>query len=394
MNIRRFTRFVFVLAIVALIAGLSACDELISILSDGGDATMPPQLEGLSGEIPVGLVLSQTGEHAASFGLPMQRGFELALEEINNAQRSDARIRFIIEDDRGTIEGAVEAFNKLIDQHRPAVILGPTISSQTRAAFPIAQQHQVVAFASISAASGLSAIGDFNFRVNLPTDVLNPRGVSATQKGLGYQRVATIYDENDLYSTDSDKELRKALTANGIEILTIETFQGGSKDFSAQFTRIKAANPDAIFVSALNADMAEILIQGRQLIPALVPFIVPDVTMREVQIAGEAAEGVVTFTSWAINKLTPGNQAFVQNYNLKYGMAPSTWAAQSYAAVYILSEALANAGSTDSTAIRDAMANITDFDTVLGQFSFNAVGDAVYDPAILIVKDGELQIFE
>ena len=42
----------------------------------------------------------------------------------------------------------------------------------------------------------------------------------------------------------------------------------------------------------------------------------------------------------------------------------------------------------------DALANITDFDTILGKFSFNAVGDAVYDPVVLIVKNGEFQVFE
>ena len=42
----------------------------------------------------------------------------------------------------------------------------------------------------------------------------------------------------------------------------------------------------------------------------------------------------------------------------------------------------------------DALANITDFDTILGKFSFNNVGDAVYDPIVLIVKNGEFQVFE
>ena len=51
-------------------------------------------------------------------------------------------------------------------------------------------------------------------------------------------------------------------------------------------------------------------------------------------------------------------------------MEPSVWAAQPYAAVYILAEAISDAQSTDSTAIRDALANITDFDTILGKFSF------------------------
>ena len=400
MNMSRITQFTFVLAIAALIVGFTACEELASILSTDGDGgtvsyeTVIPQLEGLSGEISIGLVLSQTGPFTSSYGLPMERGFKMALAEINNAQVGDAKIKFIIEDDRGTIEGAVEAFDKLIHQDGVPVILGPTLSRQAREVFPTAQQNQVVAFASISAASGLSAIGDFNFRVNLPTDKLNPSGVGATQEKLGYQRVAMIYDESDLYSTDSDGELKKALTANGVEILTSETFQTGDTDFSAQLDRIMKLNPDALFVSALNTEMSRIIIQGRQIMPPSVFFIVPDVTMTEVQIAGAAAEGVVTFTGWASQAPTPGNAAFVQNYQAIYGSEPIIWAAQSYAAVYILAEAIANAQSTDSTAIRDAMANTRDYDTILGSFSFDAVGDSDFEPVLLIVKNGQFEIFE
>ena len=65
-------------------------------------------------------------------------------------------------------------------------------------------------------------------------------------------------------------------------------------------------------------------------------------------------------------------------------MEPSNYAARSYAAFQILAKAIADAQSTDSIAIRDALANITDFDTIFGNFSFNADGDAVYDPKILI----------
>ncbi len=58
--------------------------------------------------------------------------------------------------------------------------------------------------------------------------------------------------------------------------------------------------------------------------------------------------------------------------------------------VFIL--AIADAQSTDPIAIRDAMANIIDLDTVLGKFSFDTVGDAIYNPIVLIVKNGQLQV--
>ena len=75
-------------------------------------------------------------------------------------------------------------------------------------------------------------------------------------------------------------------------------------------------------------------------------------------------------------------------------MEPNAWAAQSYATLRILAAAIAEAQSTDSAAIRDALAKTMDMDTILGQFSFDAVGDAVYDPQILIVKNGEFAVFE
>ena len=389
MNTVRFTRFVFVLATFALIVGLSACDQIQGLLLPA-----PPQMEGLSGEISIGLVYPATGR-LASVGMEMRNGFELALEEINNSQLGNTKLKFITEDDQSTVEGAVEAYNKLIGQDGVSIILGPASSSATEAAFPIAQHSGVVAISATAAARGLSAIGDFVFRTILTTDVLITSGIKITQARLAYQKVGIIYDETDLFSTDSDAVVKEALAASDVEILTTETFQSGDTDFSEQLTRIKDSNPDAIFVSALPPDKPEILIQARQLgIPDSVPFIINTLTTADVQAAGDAAEGTITFTSWVNTVDTPGNQAFTQNYRAKYGIEPNIWATQSYASVYILAEAIANAQSTDPSAIRNALANITDFDTILGKFSFNAVGDAVYVPVVLIVKNGEFQVFE
>ena len=389
MNTVRFTRFVFVLATFALIVGLSACDQIQGLLLPA-----PPQMEGLSGEISIGLIYPATGR-LASVGMEMGSGFELALEEINNSQLGNTKLKFITEDDQSTVEGAVEAFNKLIYQDGVPVILGPATSSATETAFPIAQQNRVIAISSTAAARGLSAIGDFVFRTILTTDILITSGIEATQAKFGYQKVAIIYDETDLFSADGAEVMKEALTANGVEILTTETFQSGDTDFSEQLTRIKDSNPDAIFVSALPPDKPEILMQVRQLgIPDSVPFIINTLTAADVQAAGGAAEGTIAFTSWVNTVDTPGNQVFIQNYRTKYGIEPNIWAAQSYASVYILAKAIADAQSADSTSIRDALANITDFDTILGKFSFNPVGDAVYDPVVLIVKNGEFQVFE
>ena len=389
MNIKKIIVFALVLAIIVPIASFIGCERVQQVVQPATPQEVP------DGEILVGAVYPITGRSSLA-GSPVEYGIELAVSEINNSQHSDVKIKLITADGQSTVEGAVEAFNKLIHQDKVSIILGPGSSSQVQAAFPIAHQNQVVAISPSSAASGLSAISDFVFRTNLTTDVLIPNGVRVTQEKLGYQKVATLFDEIDLFAQTSDAELRKALTDSGVKILTTESFQTEETDLSAQFTRIKASNPDAIFISSTVADISNILIQGRALgVPSDIPFIVNLTLSRDlVAAAGDAAEGTITFTSWHSTADTLGNQTFVQNYSTKYGMEPNIWAAQFYAAVHILTKGIADAQSTDPKAIAAALAEIRDFDTILGPFSFNDVGDAVYDPVVLIVKDGEFEVFE
>ena len=390
---RRITRAGYVLAIVAMAVGLIGCDAIVSIWFD---SDTPPIMEK---EISIGVVSSLTGPYAEPYGLPMLRGFEMARDDINKVldltgQFGDARLTFITVDDMSTVDGAKAAVEELVNQEVSAIV-GIPISTHLKAAVPIAQENQIVAFSSLSTAAGLSGIGDYIFRVALATDILMPSGVMATHAKLGYQKVAMIYDQIDVYSTSSYEELRKALEANGVEILTVESFQTGDTDFSAQLRKIKGLNPDALFISALAQEVTEIMIQGRALgIPASVHFIVPELSRYEVQKAGDAAEGVITFISWSRRSETPGNQDFVQNYQARYGIEPEPWAAQSYAALHILTDAIARAESTDSTAIRDALAQTVDYPTILGNFSFDPNGEAMYAPIVLIARAGTLHPFE
>ena len=388
MNTKKFTFFAFLFLMTGLIVGFSACERVSQIVQP-----TTPQMTETRDEIAIGVVLPLTGRLTDSFGKPIQQGFELALNEVNNARSNGAQFKFIIKDGQSTVTGAVEAFNELIHQDGVSVILGPATSSQTEVTFPIAQENQVVAISPTSAARGLSALGDFAFRVALTTDVLIPNGIELTHAKLGYQKAATLYDEADVFSSDSDAAVREVLAAKGIEVVATETFKGGDTDFSEQLSRIQALDPDVIFVSCLAPEKPGILIQGHQL-GTSASFIVRTLTGAEVQAVGAAAEGAITFVGWGPAADTPGNKAFVENYSAKFGMAPTNYVARSYATLHILAEAIANAQSTDAVSIRDALANIKDLDTIFGKFSFNTDGDAVYDTKVLIVKDGELVPFE
>lgn len=386
----RFTTIASVTLIAGLMVGLCGCDLIADILlvpdeakDDGSDV----HYDAVT--MNIGLVAPLTGDYADSLGASVLNGFNLARDEIELYPNIPVKINFIIEDDMGTVDGAVAAFDRLIEAGVPA-ILGPAISTQAKEAFPIAQENQVVAFSSVSSAAGLSSIGNYIFRAALAVDKMNPAGVKATHAQLGYERAAMIYDDADVYSTSSNEHLTAALEELGVEVLTTQTFQTGDADLSRQLQAIMEVQPDVLFISGLPPDMVQIMIQGREMgIDA--QYIAPGLSRHEVGMAGDAAEGAITFGAW--HKDNPDNRHFVGSYRETYGIDPDPWAAQSYAAFFILYAAIAEAESTEAAAIRDTLALTKDFDTNLGSFSFDENGEAVYEPVVLVVKHSNLEVF-
>lgn len=378
----------FVFAIVTLVVGLAGCERVMEMMPD--DQMPDDQMQGIT----IGVAVAETGENAEPYGLPMLRGLQLAQTQLN---MQGANIMFERVDNMSTVEGSTAAIQALVDQGVPAII-GVGISTQLEEAFPIAQDAGVVAISPISSAAGLSGqVGDYAFRIGLATNILIPRGVMQTHATLDYTTAAIIYDDADVYSTSVKDELEKALTTAGVTISTTEMFVTTDTDFETQLTNIKDMAPDVVFVAALSTQMVQIMMQASNLeIPSdTTRLIVPDLTSAEVTAAGDAAENAIAFAGWSELDDNPKNQAFVQSYMEMHGEIPSPWAAQAFASLNILANAIAQAGSSDSAAIRDALAMTSELDTVLGAFSFDPNGEAIYDQIVVLeVKDGALQVLE
>ena len=392
MKIGRLTQLAFVLVSVALIVGFSACDQIQQVLLPP-QPEMPPEME--APEIPIGVVVDETGANSTGYGIPMRKGFELARDHINDSGLlGDAKLKLIVKDDQSSRETTVAVVDELIAAG-VSVITGFAVSSQLEEVTQTAQDSGVVLFSSVSSAPVLAGRGNFTFRSGLNSGVLNPPLVKATHKKFSYQMAATIHLDGDTYSELSDKAFRDALVENGVQVVTTEAYPAA--DYEAAVTRIAELNPDVLFISTLTGDIPGIMKQARELMPS-VHLIVPELTDIEVAAgAGEASEGVVTSIGWRITD-EPMNQAFIQSYTETYGEPPVAWAAQSYATLNILAAAIVQAyaatHSIDATAIQAALAHTMDFPTILGNFSFNEVGDAVYDPILLTVENGEFVAFE
>lgn len=387
MNIKHIRTYISVFVIVVMLGLIYGCEYASEIFYP------EPSMEELDEQLNIGVVLPLSGRLEQSFGIHILNTLELAKHEINTTQFAGTQLNFVIEDSQSTVEGAVAAYNKLIHENGVSVILGPATSSAAKQTFPIAGENHVVAISPTSAARGLSAISDYAFRIALTTDVLVPYGVKTTHDKHGYKQVATLYDETDAFSTDADQALQDTFNSLGIDVVAIETFMGGETSFLDQLARIKASAPDAIFVSSLPPEKSIILSESADL-GISVPIILRTLTEADVEAAGEAAEGAITYVGWGSAVVTSGNQSFIDKYTDEYGFAPNNYAARTYTALYVIAEAIRTASTNDADSIRNALANISDFDTVMGKFSFDENGDAVYEPKVLIVRDGKLELFE
>ena len=211
----------------------------------------------------------------------------------------------------------------------------------------------------------------------------------------GAKKVAILYGNDDVFTKAGYDTMKQVAEDLDLEVLTTETFQLGQSDYKAQLTKIKSLNPDLVLASALYNEGAVILDQARKM-GIDVPFVggngfnSPEV----IKIAGDAANGLIVATPWFSKKDDEKVKKFVEDYEAAYGMEPDQFAAQAYDGFYVMAEAIKNAGEADRDAIRDALAEIKDFEGVLGNMSFDEEGDIIMEPTVLIIEGDEYVVFE
>ena len=324
--------------------------------------TVAPAQSDTSEDIFVGVVVPLTGS-LAGVGQTMLNGAELARQAFNANQPAAEQLQFVVEDSAGDMVQASVAFGRLIADDRVVAILGPATSSAAAAVFVTAQANNMVTISPTAAAAGLSTFGDYAFVSTLTLNELIPNGLALTQARFGYERIAVILDEDDLFSQSALTILEGVFAGSDVEIVATERFSSGDTggldtgefDVSEQLTRIAASNPDALFIATLPTAVITVLIQAQQVgLPAEVTRITPGFAGDDVAAAGDAAAGLITFSTWDSAADTPGNQAFVERYLETYGSEPSRFVAQWYAGVGVLTTAIRQAGSREPAAIRDA----------------------------------------
>src|SRR5262249_31713592 len=148
-----------------------------------------------------------------------------------------------------------------------------------------------------------------------------------------------------------------------------KNFSSGDKDFKPQLTSIKSSNPQGIFVPCYYTEAALIVVQARQL-GIKVPIFGGDgwEAPELLTIGGPAMEGTYYSTHYSAEDSSPAVQKFVAKFKAKNNNeVPDAMAALGYDSVYVLTDAIKRAGTTDGPRLREALAGTKNFEGVTGK---------------------------
>jgi branched-chain amino acid transport system substrate-binding protein len=368
---------------------------LVSLILAGCNKP-PGESAATSDTIKVGEFASLTGKEA-TFGISSHEGTLLAVEQINaSGGVLGKKIDLHTEDDLSKAGEPATVVNKLISRDGVVAMLGEVASSRSLEAAPICQQNQIPMISPSSTNPKVTETGDYIFRVCFIDPFQGTVMANFASKTLKAKKIAVFTDVKSDYSKGLAKYFKEGFTANGGEIAAELDFNGGDKDFKAQLTAIKAANPDAVFVPGYYTDVALICIQSKEL-GLNVPLFGGDGWESDelVKIGQDAVEGDYFSTHYAPDLATDKSKNFVVDYQKRFsGKTPDAMAALGYDSAMILADAMKRAGSTDGQKVRDALAATKDFDGVTGKTTINEKRDATKPAVIMQVKNGKFHYLE
>jgi branched-chain amino acid transport system substrate-binding protein len=339
-----------------------------------------------SAQIKIGVAEALTG-NAAQYGVPIRKGFELAVSEINGSSGINGnKIELIVEDEQGKKEEAINVFKKLIFQDKVLMLFGPTLSNSAQASDPVAQGAKVVVFGTSNTADGITSIGNYVFRNSVTEADILPVTLKVAAQKTGLKKVAVLYGNDDIFTKSGYDNFKKALEALKIPVTTTETFAKGDVDFKPQLTKIKASNADAIVLSALVAEGAPAMVQARQLGIAL-PFIGGNGmnSPKVFDLAKGNSDNLWVGSPWSIENPAAENKRFIAAYQKAQSALPDQFAAQAYDAMYIVAQALKKVKLTgkleaDRSALRNALPEVQ-ITGATGAFKFRQVNGKDGKPA-------------
>jgi len=324
--------------------------------------------------IKIGFIAPLTGD-AVSYGEPIKNSATIAVDEINNKGGIDGRkLEVIYEDSKCSGKDAVSATQKLINTDGVKIIAGIVCSGDLLSIAPVTEQNKIIVFSPAASSPDITNAGDFIFRNN-PSD--SDSGRATAEIMLKNHRKVAVISENTDYAQGALKVFVKFIKQGGGELVANENFAPGTTDFRTHLTKIKAANPEALFINPqVERAGGAIVKQAREIgigIPLFGNVVVAGA--EALKVAGTVANGLTVIDAPGLSKDNPKAVKFLADYQAKYGKPNlEFYMGASYDHIYILTQAIKEVG-LDTEKIRDYLYGLQNFSGVIGNYGLDKNGD-------------------
>ncbi len=282
---------------------------------------------------------------------------------------------------------------KLSSDPTVPLIIDSGTTSQVIAAHDIVNKNEVPSFAFAN--SGLwptNTISPWLFRLMPQVETAFPAMFPKIMQKWNPKTTAVVYTHDQEYAVNNAKVFREFAKKFGIEIVVEATGKAKDPDWSPQMIRVKAANPDLLFLMGPGNDTGLMVKTARDM--GITAPVLGDAGMTH-QDYWDMSKGRVG-TSIFYNFYDPEDtrpyiRKLVADHKAITGKVPDQWRAMAADAVYILGKVLNSADDLSRDGIRTAFANASSVESLTGKVGWKGSGNAMREEVIIATwKDGEI----
>ncbi len=345
--------------------------------------------------IRIGAIFSVTGP-ASFLGEPEKNTAKMLEDEFNKAGGLLGRkVEVVVYDDETDATKAVTAVDRLLKKDKVVAVIGPSTSGNTLAIIPKMEEAKVPLVSCAAAKKIARPVKPWIFKVPA-SDELAVRKIFQHAKKSGYSKVA-ILTASDGYGSGGREDMKELAPQMGITIVADEVYGPKDTDMTAQLTKIKGTEAQAIICWGTNPGPAVIARNRVQLGIKTPLYMSHGVASRKfIELAGPAnAEGILlpagrlavedqVAKDHPQKKLLAG---YIKEYEAKFKQPVSTFGGYAWDGIHLIAQAIRNGKSAEPAAIRDNLEKIRKFWATTGEYNFSPEEhNGLTDEAFVMVR--------
>ncbi len=350
--------------------------------------------------IKIGALLAVTGP-ASFLGAPEAKTLEMLVADVNAKGGIGGRkVELIIKDTQASPEKAVSFAKQLIDEDKVFAVIGPSTSGETMKVKDIAEQGKTILLSCAAAETIVNPLAKYVFKTPQKDSDAVIR-IFQQMKKMGISKIGVL-SSNTGFGNAGKQQLEKLAPEHGITIVVNEVYDKAATDLTAEVTKVKSANVQALVNWSIEPAQAIVVKNARQIgltIPIFQSHGFGNISY--CRLCGPAAEGVIFPAGRLLvaDVLSPKNpqkkvlESYKKEYEAKYKEDVSTFGGHAYDAFLILDKAIKDAGpGADREKVRTAIENIKGLVGTAGIFNFSPTDHNGLDATafeMLTVKDGK-----